>query len=538
MKTRTFFIICFLFVAFCNVNAQKISESKVPQDVVISFKYKFPDATVSYWEKSDGNYVSKFKREDQVGKAEFDEKGLWIKTRTEVKEKELPSPISTYYKENYYKLEYVMSTIEMHRTSQGESFYYVQLKKEGATQVQPVELHFDLTGALIYKNDPGLIKIENESNENPKQNKDNTNKTNVNNTNNYTVVKNQPEDDSKFIVDASKVPSAAKTHFLGKNKKAAGTVWYLKDNKYNVKFNTAGKNGSASYTKEGAWIETRIESSEDKLNQLATNYLKDNYRQYTIKSVEFVTQPKDKSIYIRMFDKRSRAVPPPITEIWFTSAGKFVNVEKPEITDPNELEEQKRRDAKDNEFMSHVDQGGSTYENADNYNDKVDKKELPSSIIIYIKQNFKDQVISSSRLVSDDKLGNVYLIRVKVEGAKYGTQLYFDIAGNLLKKIDETESRITGDNYNKGNKTDVTEDTGPQYGTPEEKVSVGELPSDITKYIKKNYPNHIISQSYFKTDDELGNCYLLIMKKSGEKKITKLFFDLDGYLLKTLVENM
>jgi len=538
MKTRTLFIICFLLVAFCSVNAQKITESKVPQDVVISFKYKYPDATVSYWEKSGVNYVAKFKREDQLGKAEFDEKGLWIKTRIEVREKELPSPILTYYKENYYKLEYVMSVIEMHRTSQGESFYFVQLKKEGATQVQPVELHFDLTGVLIYKNDPGLIKVDNESNDNQKQNKDNANQNNVNKTNNYTVVKTQPEDDSKYIVDASKVPAAAKSHFLSKNKKAAGSVWYFKDKKYIVKYNTAGKNGSASYTKEGVWTETRLESSEDKLNQLAVTYLKDNYRQYSIKSVEFVTQPKDKSIYIRMFDKRSKAVPPPITEIWFTSAGKFVNVEKPDITDPNELDEQKRRDAKDNEFMSEVDQGGATYENVDNYNDKVDKKELPSSIINYIKQNYKEQVINSSRLVSDDKLGNVYLIRVKVEGAKYGTQLYFDIAGNLLKKIDESESRITNDNINLGSKAGNTEDSGPQYGTPEEKVSVGELPSDITKYIKKNYPNHLIGQSYFKTDDELGNCYLLIMKKSGEKKITKLFFDLDGYLLKTLVENL
>jgi len=519
MKKGILFFICLLFALY-DVNAQKISDSKVPQDVIISCRYKYPDATVMYWEKQDENYVARFKMNNQTGNAEFDEKGLWIKTRFEIKEKELPSSVVSYYKENYLANEYVMSVIEIHKTSQGKSYYYIQLKREGVTQVLPVDLQFDLAGTLIYKNDPGEAKAN-----------EGDNKT----VNTNTAASEPPDDGSKYLVPDNKVPAVATTHFKSKNKKASGAAWYFRDQKYTVKYNSAGRNALSTYTKEGAWLETRVESSEDKLNQLVTNYLKDNYRQYKIKTVEFVTQPKDKSIEIGMYDKRSNATPPPITKIWFTSAGKYVNVEKPDIVDPNEREAQKRREEKDKKFMEDVDKSGVVYEDAENYNDKVNKKELPSSIHEYIKKNYKEHVINSSRLVSDDELGNVYLIRVKIEGAKYGTQLFFDIAGKFLKKIEESEARMNKEDINMG--TSGTEVQESKYGTSDEKISQGELPSEISKYLKKNYPSHEIKESYFKTDKDLGNCFLLIMQKAGEKKITKLFFDLDGNLARTSFEN-
>ncbi len=525
MKTRTILFICLLLFAFYDVNAQKISESKVPQDVILSCRYKYPDATVNYWEKSNDNYVVRFKMNNQTGNAEFNEKGLWIESRFEVKEKELPSSVIQYYKENYAPNEYIMSVIELHKTSQGKAFYAIQLKVEGVTRMLPVDLQFDLAGNLIYKNDPAEGKAKQEGN--------------TPNNNNSNVVAKEPQDDgSKYLVADNKVPAAAMTHFKSKNKKSSGAAWYFKDKKYTVKFNTAGRNGQASYTKEGAWIETRLESSEDKLNQLVINYLKDNYRQYKIKSIEYVTQPKDKSIEIGIYDKRSKAVPPPITKVWFTSAGKFMNVEKPEISDPQELEAQKRRDAKDKEFMEDVDKSGAVFEDAENYNDKVSTKELPSSILAYVKQNYKEHVINQSRLVSDDKLGNVYKVRVKIEGAKYGTQLFFDLAGNLLKKFDESEKRMTDEDIDSGDENKGGNNQVLKYGTPEEKISENELPSEITKYIKKNYSDHETQELYFKTDKELGNCFLLIMKKAGENKITKLYFDLDGNLARTLKENL
>ena len=344
-------------------------------------------------------------------------------------------------------------------------------------------------------------------------------------------------DGDKDVVAAAKVPAVIKSYYTSKAKKAAGTVWYLKDKKYIVKYSIAGRAGQMTFTKEGVWLETRIEQAEESLIQMAVDYLKSNYRTYKIKTIELVSQPKDKTIFIRMYDKRSKELPPPLAEIQFTTTGKFINIDKPDEVDQNYIDSQKRKEEKNNEFVSDVDQKGVKYENADNYNDKIELKEVPSNVLLYIKQNYKEDYIKSSRLVSDDTLGNVYVIAVKPEIAKYATLLYFDLAGKFIKKFDEGER----DMYTSSNKSVGSQAKEPpqsKYGTSDERVKATEIPPTIGKYLKKSYPQYTMTEAFFKTDKELGSCYLIIIKKSSEKKIIKIYFDLDGNMLKNETENL
>jgi hypothetical protein len=268
-------------------------------------------------------------------------------------------------------------------------------------------------------------------------------------------------------------------------------------------------------------------------------YLKDNYRNYKIKNAELVTQPKDKSIFIRIYDKRSKETPPPLTEMWFSTIGKLLSMNKAEVADDieNDNEYTKRQEEKDNEFLSEIDKKGDTYENSNNYNDKVSFKELPTPIPSYLKQYYKEHYVKSCRLVSDDELGNIYLITVKLEESKYPVHLYFDLQGKFLKKIDEAEGKIKNDNNKAVVDNNNSKKPVSKYGNTDELINPGELPAAISKYLKKSYPQHSIAESYFKTDSKLGNCYLLILKKSGDNKLVKLFFDLDGNMLKKEIEN-
>ncbi len=525
MNTRALFILCFLVFSLSAIFAQKISENKVPQDVVISFKYKYPDAEVSYWELNKDIYIAKFKLNDQDGKAEFNDKGVWSVTKYNIEERELPTPILDYYKDNYRGQEFDISVAELQKKSSGTTLYYLELKKEGFNQLKPVQLTFDLTGKLLSKTDPeeNLLKDD----KGKKDNKQNTEEV-------KTVT---PDESQKYIIDAAKVPAVAKTHFTSKVKKATGSVWYLQNKIYTVKFNQAGKSGQSTYAKDGTWIETRVDQSPETLHQLILAYLKDNYRSYKIKSAELVTQAKDKSIFIRMYDKRSKETPPPLTEIWFSPIGKFLSINKADVIDESDKDSRKRQEEKDKEFLSEVDKNGVTYENANNYNDKVNFKELPTPIPQYLKQYYKEHFVKSSRLVSDDALGNVYLITVKAEDTKYAVHLYFDLQGKFLKKIDEAEGRINKDSNKTIEQSKVEDKPASKYGTPEESVNPIELPTNISKYLKKNFSQYAIAESYFKTDDDLGNCYLLILKKSGDKKVVQLYFDLDGNMLRNETEN-
>jgi hypothetical protein len=532
MKTRALLILGLLVFSLTAVNAQKIPENKVPQDVVISFKYKYPDAAISSWEKAKDNYVAKFKLNDQEGKAEFTDKGVWNVTRYAVSEKELPSPIFDYYKTNYRAKDYIISVSELDKDNTGSTFYYVEIKKQGYSQIKPIELTFDLTGTLLTKTDPEDNKAGNDN----KGGNDKTDKKEVNQ--NDQVVNNVPVDtSSKYIVDIAKVPAAIKTHFASKVKKASGSVWYYQNKIYTVKFNQAGKNGQSTYAKDGTWLETRLDQSPESLHQLIVAYLKDNYRTYKVKTVELVSQTKDKTIFIRMYDKRSKETPPPLAEIMFTTTGKFININKPDVVDENDIYNKKRMEDKDNKFLSEVDKKGVTYENANNYNDKVSVKEMPTPVAAYLKKNFRDADLKSSRLVSDDQLGNIYLITMKPQDTKYSVHLYFDLQGNLIKKIDEGEGKMTKDSDKIIEENHPSEKPASKYGTADEVIKATDVPAAITKYLKKSYPKHTISESFFKSDDELGNCYLLILKKSGEKKVLKLYFDMDGNVLKNETEN-
>ncbi|MEI6122768.1 MAG: PepSY-like domain-containing protein [Bacteroidota bacterium] len=542
MKTKVLMLVGFLLFAFGSVFAQKLSEDKVPQDVVISFKYKYSEATVISWEKDKDSYVVKFKLNDQVGRAHFDATGVWNITKYDVAEKELPSPILTYFKENYRNNGYVITTSELQKTSEGETNYFVEVKKEGS-QEKPTDLTFDIIGKLLNKAGPENNKTvstpKQEQKQKPeakKEEKQPVKKEVKNQEEDQTTEVVQKPEEGDNIIDAAKVPTIAKTHFASKMKKATGVVWHFKDKIYTVKFSLEGQSGQSTYDKDGVWIETRVMQPEESLNQLTLTYLKDNFKTYKVKTVELVTTPKDKSTFIRMYDKRSKALPPPLTEIWFSTTGKLISLNKPDIDDPNAGDIAKRNEEKDDKFLSNVDQKGSTFENANNYNDKVDIKELPTPILDYIKHNYKDQTIRSSRLVSDDELGNIYFLSIWYEGNKYGTLLYFDLNGKFLKKIDESEGKV---NNQGGNSVSTQNNNEPKskYGTPEEKINPSELPASISKYLKKNFPQHTISESFFKTDTDQGNCYFLILKKSGDKKVVKLYFDLDGNMLKNETEN-
>ena len=101
MKAKVVFFIGMMLFGLASIMAQPINSSDVPEDVFTSFKLKYPDASMQGWETSKGNFIANFKQSGQEAVAEFTANGKWLATRFIVPEKELPSPIINYYKENY-----------------------------------------------------------------------------------------------------------------------------------------------------------------------------------------------------------------------------------------------------------------------------------------------------------------------------------------------------------------------------------------------------------------------------------------------------
>lgn len=558
MKIKIILLITTIVLLFQNTDAQVvISQNQVPQDVFISFKYKYPDALLKSWQSESGNYVAVFDLNNQEGKAKFTAGGKWISTHFPIAEKEMPSSVITYFKENYKEQFYVIQSSELVKNDAGENYYLLVIKKSGLNQPEPTQLFFDLSGKFIKKIEPeeeieidvkeeqkemggGADNLSQDPNKTADPQKDqnqsqnqinsqNTEQVNTGEKQNSGIKLLKPDDE---VIPDKKVPANVKSAFAAKNKKATDIKWYRVERDYLAKFTLGGQSAQSTVNEDGIWLETRIGQDESSLRPTITDYLKKNHRKKVITHIDFVTANKDKYYEIQMIDKAAKEMPDaPITFVWFDANGKFRNEEIP-VNDDDYASEIEKIEQEDKDFLSTVDNNLGEFNQAQNTDREINVKGLPTVIIDYIKNNYSDYSIKTTMYLFDDDLNqNVYYITIKKEGFKEITELYFDILGKFLKKIDplnkNIENEFSDDEYNLDDNNDQNPvNTG-------ENINPKDLPSGINMHVKDYYPDHKIREAYYKYDESMGNIYHIILKRQGDKTLVHLYFDLNGEIVKT-----
>ena len=93
------FLLLFLTVATISVNAQKLSESKVPEAVKTVFSKAYP-ATEGKWVKEDGNYEVSFDKDTKKMTLVIAPKGELVQTEYAITESELPKAAKEYLATN------------------------------------------------------------------------------------------------------------------------------------------------------------------------------------------------------------------------------------------------------------------------------------------------------------------------------------------------------------------------------------------------------------------------------------------------------
>lgn len=129
------------------VIAQKISESKVPTAVLISFKTKFHDATKTTWKiENNSEYEAEFLLDKAEHSAKFAKSGKWLKTKTEIKAKELPKEVTQTIAKEFvgFKIE----KTEKAETATNGIVYEVKVKKSN----EIYELMIADSGKILRKN--------------------------------------------------------------------------------------------------------------------------------------------------------------------------------------------------------------------------------------------------------------------------------------------------------------------------------------------------------------------------------------------------
>ena len=94
-------LIAFLGLAFCNVNAQQVSESDLPAPVLKKFKKLYPDIKNADWSNKDDDYKAEF----LVAKAHYSvtlsEKGDIVEKKEAIAVATLPPTIGPYMSKNH-----------------------------------------------------------------------------------------------------------------------------------------------------------------------------------------------------------------------------------------------------------------------------------------------------------------------------------------------------------------------------------------------------------------------------------------------------
>jgi hypothetical protein len=143
MTRLTFFLSLFLFF-MANAWAQD-----VPAAVEEAFNQKYPDAKKVAWASEDDGYEAAFKLKGKKMEAEFDAKGNWLETDTEMKVKDLPEAVTKAIADQFPDAE--IEEAERVSTPQWAEAYEVEVEWEKEGKEMEMELVFSKDGKLLSK---------------------------------------------------------------------------------------------------------------------------------------------------------------------------------------------------------------------------------------------------------------------------------------------------------------------------------------------------------------------------------------------------
>jgi hypothetical protein len=178
---------------------------------------------------------------------------------------------------------------------------------------------------------------------------------------------------------------------------------------------------------------------------------------------------------------------------------------------------------------------------------ELDEKTVPPAVQKYIDKTYrKYQFVRGVKTVTFDKKDGfeISIIELKNKKKKLETTILFDKTGKLFKTIDPdyTYDEITDKESATDRKLDseynATATDVDDNNVVGKKVSVKELPTDITTYVYSNYPGMKIKTAFIRENDELGTCYEVSVTREGiNQQSAELVFDKMGKFLKNASEN-
>ncbi len=329
-----------------------------------------------------------------------------------VHSRELPSAVNSYIIINYSQ--YTIRESYIVNNEKYQNAYYVVLGKADAKE--PVELWFDYQGTPI---STGNAPVSDNT-----QDKD---------------PKNKKKPQARTPYPQNKVPAAAVDYFTKKELKAEEVRWDTIGNEYVVSYYnpTRSTENKMYFDKKGVYVKTATILDPKNLLPMIQNYLGTNYPDLDIESAESVVcADKKKYTLVKIFSLNWMNDPMVFHEIYFSTSGRL---EREVLADFEDAEDQylnEKRENKHEAFNEFTAEDDLSLEEGNLVDgQQVTFKELPSSIVNYMKANYPEYSYDEGMIMNDDGALK-YSVFLKREGYKGKKNLLFDLKGKFLKAED------------------------------------------------------------------------------------------------------
>lgn len=155
-----------LLVIGLGLNAQKLRNSDIPQEVRLGLENTYSDYKLQGWYFETGQYVAEISIDEQIGRVFLTASGDWQFTIFNVAEQELPTLVANYFLNNYPG--YRIKKSEYVEDFSGDNYYRLIIAMKGIGQTE-YEMIFDPRGKLTKTNapDPDFVKKDYISRLNP-----------------------------------------------------------------------------------------------------------------------------------------------------------------------------------------------------------------------------------------------------------------------------------------------------------------------------------------------------------------------------------
>ncbi len=121
---RRIILATLLLTISLGLNAQKLRNSDIPQEVRLGLENTYSDYKLQGWYFETGQYVAEISIDEQIGRVFLTATGNWQFTIFNVAEQELPTLVANYFLNNYPG--YRIKKSEYIEDFSGDNYYRLQ----------------------------------------------------------------------------------------------------------------------------------------------------------------------------------------------------------------------------------------------------------------------------------------------------------------------------------------------------------------------------------------------------------------------------